>query len=346
MKKPKNDQRKIEEVDLLKLKFFRYLFGRCEQKGLGNIGPNILYTGTGRAALRIILEHLTIKGILANKNSEILIPQWLCQSVAYTLSRFCHPTISVTNNIKALMVYHQYGFPQNMDEICGFCEENNITLIEDCANVYESYYKTKRLGTFGEASIFSFSKLFPSVLGGALVTRNKELYEYGKSRLKDTKYSHVVYWSRLLWEILKDTPFRQMVSDIQEMVYAKTDGAFRIKDISLRAVGYQLKRNIWQRRKRNYLFVLEYFSDRPEYFQGLEREGVTPYVAPLFDREDNLEKMKKKLLENNILTGIYHFDVNRNILDPVFRKCLWIPVHQGLELEDVERICAVVKKAV
>ena len=58
-----------------------------------------------------------------------------------------------------------------------------------------------------------------------------------------------------------------------------------------------------------------------------------------FRYEDNLKMMVKKLREKNIFTGIYHFDVNRNILDPNFQKCMWIPVHQGLNKDTLKLIC-------
>ena len=45
------------------------------------------------------------------------------------------------------------------------------------------------------------------------------------------------------------------------------------------------------------------------------------------------------LLEKNISTGIYNFDVNRNLFNPLYKKCIWVPVHQGLSTKKMSEIC-------
>lgn len=335
----------IEEVQYIKLNFLRYLFGNSKIQIFEDFPAKVLYTGTARAALRIILEYLTMKGVIANKNDEVLVPQWICQSVIHTMHKLCFPTLTVSKNLKGIMAYHQYGFPQNMAEICGYCEENNLFLIEDCANVYESYYDGRRLGTFGLAAIFSFSKLFPSILGGALTANDDGLYEFGQKRIKESNkwLSNLTYGGRLIWECLKDAPLEGSVAKLQEMIYAVTDYSLIIRDVSLRIVGKQLFNKAMERRKENYQFILRYFDHRPEYFNGLEREGVIPYVVPLFDKMENLEKMVKRLRERKVITDIYHFDVNRNLLNPNFEKCMWVPVHQGIDPDTLEMICETIK---
>jgi len=349
MKNEYTQTERIEEVEYIKWNFLRYLSGSYEDKILEQLSSNfLLYTGSGRAALRIILEYLKFEGVLNNKNDQVLIPRWMCQSVIHTMHRFCFPTLTMNKNVKGVLVYHQYGYPQNMDEICNFCEENNLFIIEDCANVYESYYKGKHLGTFGLGAIFSFSKIFPSIYGGALATNNNELYKFGKERAKQSSrfLPYLTYSGRILYECFKDGVLREPVTALQEMIYAVTDGALNIKDISLRIINKQLMNKAMERRRENYRFILDYFDNKPEYFSGLERDGVIPYIVPLFDKEKNLQSMAERLNEKKIVTGIYHFDINRNVLNPDFKKCLWVPVHQGISEGTLEMICDTIKKAV
>jgi len=344
--------KKIEDVQYLKTDAFFYLFGKFENHVFEDVDTNVLFTGSGRAALRLILEFYRLNKILADKNSQILVPRWLCYSVLSSIQKFCMPALTMNNGVRGVFVYHQYGYPQKMEEISDFCKEKDLFIIEDCANVFESYYHDKRLGTVGDAAIFSFSKLFPSLLGGTLMTGNKDLFNFSQTRLLHCKtkiscrkLSINTYFDRFLYECFKNTFLSESVKNLLEKSYGIIDRAYLIRDISLRIVNEQIKNGMWEQRKKNYKLVLEYFSDQPEYFRGLEREEVIPYVVPLIDKEENLKRMADALLAHNVMTGIYHFDVNRNLLNPNFKKCLWIPVHQGINSENMERICEIIKKA-
>ena len=62
----------------------------------------------------------------------------------------------------------------------------NIPLIEDCAQSFGSYFKGRKLGTFGELSTYSFyaTKMFTSIDGGMILTDSKKL----ATRMKDLRY--------------------------------------------------------------------------------------------------------------------------------------------------------------
>ena len=78
---------------------------------------------------------------------------------------------------KVLMVQHTFGLPAEMNEILEICQKNNLILIEDCAHSLGAEYYGKKVGTFGRASFFSFSrdKVISSVYGGMAVTNDDEL---------------------------------------------------------------------------------------------------------------------------------------------------------------------------
>lgn len=107
--------------------------------------------------------------------------------------------------IKIFLPVHLYGLPCEMDEIESICQEYNLKIVEDSCQAFGSEYKGKKVGTFGEASAFSF---FPTKnLGGAgdggiistknnyLATRLKKLRVHGSER----RYYHdeIGYNSRL-----------------------------------------------------------------------------------------------------------------------------------------------------
>ena len=78
---------------------------------------------------------------------------------------------------KVLMIQHIFGLPADIDEISEICQKNNLILIEDCAHSLGAEYKGRKVGTFGKAAFFSFSrdKVISSVYGGMVVTNDDEL---------------------------------------------------------------------------------------------------------------------------------------------------------------------------
>lgn len=111
----------------------------------------------------------------------------------------------ITSRTKAILPVHLYGQPVEMNEVLAIAQKENLMVIEDCAQAHGATYHGKAVGSFGEASGFSF---YPGknlgALGdaGAVVTNNeaveakvRALGNYGS----DYKYHHIYqgYNSRL-----------------------------------------------------------------------------------------------------------------------------------------------------
>lgn len=85
---------------------------------------------------------------------------------------------AISSRTKAIMPVHLFGNPCDMDFIIDFAKENNLHVIEDCAQAHLAKYKNQLVGTFGIASSFSF---FPGKnLGaygdaGAILTNDDDL---------------------------------------------------------------------------------------------------------------------------------------------------------------------------
>lgn len=81
-------------------------------------------------------------------------------------------------DISALLIVHLYGLSCDMDRIMELVEKYNLTLIEDCAQSHGAEYKEKKVGTFGDTSIFSFypTKNMTTGEGGIVLTNNEEIY--------------------------------------------------------------------------------------------------------------------------------------------------------------------------
>jgi len=90
----------------------------------------------------------------------------------------------VTERTKAIIAVHLYGLPAEMNAIVEIAKRRNLKLIEDCAQAHGATYKSRKVGTFGDAATFSF---YPSKnLGafgdaGAIVTNSAETAEVARA---------------------------------------------------------------------------------------------------------------------------------------------------------------------
>ncbi len=83
----------------------------------------------------------------------------------------------ITKRTKALIVVHLYGQPAKMGELVKIAKENNLVLIEDCAQAIGARYKGRLIGSFGDISCFSFYQAKNLVCGeGGMISTNFGMY--------------------------------------------------------------------------------------------------------------------------------------------------------------------------
>lgn len=309
----------------------------------GKLEENITYTFSGKSAISILLRYFRKTGILENKTDQILVPRWLGTWIYITIHKFCFPSLVYGPGVKGIFVYHQWGFPQNMDDIMEFCREKNLFCIEDCAHAFESSYKGKRVGTYGDASLFSLAKFFSCVAGGAIYTESPQIKVFIESVLKEhnSALGRKVFHHRAVFD--SNPSFKNLIE--LERNYAIYDKILRCDTYALGAVRQQLKEGALQKRQRNYRIFLEEFN-RYGFAETLSADGIMPWIFPLFLKEKHRKKVAMSLTEKGIESGLYHFDINRNMLKPDFKECVAIPCHQGLSENNILRIIEIVKKAV
>jgi dTDP-4-amino-4,6-dideoxygalactose transaminase len=76
---------------------------------------------------------------------------------------------AITPNTRAVLPTHLYGLPCDLDPILALARRHNLKVIEDCAHSLGSTYNGQMVGTFGDASFFSFQAFKPlNTFGGGL----------------------------------------------------------------------------------------------------------------------------------------------------------------------------------
>ncbi len=102
----------------------------------------------------------------------------------------------ITSKTKAIMAVHLYGHPCDMDALTKIAKENEIFLIEDCAEAIGTEYDGKHVGTFGDIATFSFfgNKTITTGEGGMVVTNDETLHQRSLHFKGQGLAKHRQYW--------------------------------------------------------------------------------------------------------------------------------------------------------
>ncbi len=254
---------------------------------------------------------------------------------------------AITEKTKAVVLVHYGGAPiKHLPGIQALCQQRGIILIEDCAQAIGASAKglgstapAIACGTAGDFGCFSFQavKHITTGDGGMLVIRNPELIEKAK---------------RLRWFGIDRAAklADRWANDITELgyKYQMTDIAASMGIKSLKVLPDQLN-------KRKTM-AHEYFVTL-DGVPGISVLDYTPGTGAAWlctvavDRRDDL---KRKLAEHGIESGQVHYRNDRYSIfkasrgnfpnmDAIDGKYLVLPLHMGMDLEDVERVCEVIK---
>lgn len=142
----------------------------------------------GHMALELTLQAMNLQG-------EVITTPFTFASTTHAIVRnglepvFCdiEPTTYtldaaklerlITDRTCAIMPVHVYGNVCNIEEIERIARKYGLKVIYDAAHTFGETYKGRGIGSFGDASCFSFhaTKVFNTIEGGAVCYRNEEL---------------------------------------------------------------------------------------------------------------------------------------------------------------------------
>lgn len=306
------------------------------------------YMGSGKAAIAAALVFLRETGVLPDKMAPVLVPKWLGYPVYQTMLEQAFPTTEPASGAKVLLAYHQYGFPQDMTRVLEYADFHKLVLIEDCAHAFDSELRGRRLGTFGDFAVFSYSKFaFCGALGG--IASKSEAFADMLDRRMAAAPSVLprlidVFRRADEWNLARETPFAAgPMTRIRKALFAVYGDSPLPLSGSLRR---WLSRRADERaaRRANLAQILDAFAGT-ELCAGLEREGVTPFVVPLFVPDARVDAVVRALASIGVRTGGYWFDVKRFVVEPEFKRCVPLPCHSQVTANDVARMAEAVRSA-
>lgn len=185
---------------------YRKYINLFEEKFAKYIGRKYaLATSSCTAAL-----HLSYLSLGLKKGDEVIVPNitWIAsiEPLYYVGAKpifadiepdtWCIDPVDIkkkiTKKTKAIMIVDLYGSMPDMNSILKIAKKYQLKVIEDAAEAIGCEYYSKKAGSFGDASCFSFhgSKTLTTGEGGMLLSDNKNFIERAKyfyDHCKDTK---------------------------------------------------------------------------------------------------------------------------------------------------------------
>lgn len=323
-----------------------------ELKSYLNIDNISLFTN-GHTALELCLQAMNLSG-------EVITTPFTFASTTHAIVRnhlepvfcdidpitYCIDTTKIedliTDKTTAIVPVHVYGNICNIEEIERIAQKYGLKVIYDAAHTFGVSYKGKGIGNFGDASMFSFhaTKVYNTIEGGAICYHDKEL---GKDLYKLRDFG------------IKDAETVDGVGSNGKMnEFVAAMGLCNLRHVDAEIA----KRKCVVECYRNNLVSVEGIQLPPVQENVLPNYSYFPIVVneKIFGSTRN--EIFMALAENDIHARKYFypitnaFDCYHNRFDVsqtpialhISKRVLTLPLYADLSIEDVNRICDIIRK--
>ena len=312
---------------------------------------NIDLLTNGHMALELTIQAMNLQG-------EVITTPFTFASTTHAIVRngltpvfcdidpetYCMDTTKIesliTDRTCAIMPVHVYGNVCNIEEIERMANKYELKVIYDAAHTFGETYKGKGIGSFGDASCFSFhaTKVFNSIEGGAVCFKDKhlgeKLYELKNFGIHGPEEVPAVGANAKMNEFCAAMGLCNL-HHVDEEIAKRKAVVERYRERLDNVEGIQLN-TIQPEVKSNYAYfpvIFEeklYGASRAEVFDKLAEHGIgaRKYFYPL---TNTFECFHGK------------YDVTKTpVALHVSKRVLTLPLYADLTLEEVDRICDII----
>lgn len=319
----------------------------CEYLGVENID---LLTN-GHMALELTLQAMNLQG-------EVITTPFTFASTTHAIVRngltpvfcdidpetYCMDASKIekliTDRTCAIMPVHVYGNVCSTEEIERIAHKYELKVIYDAAHTFGETYKGKGIGSFGDASCFSFhaTKVFNSIEGGAVCFKDKQLGQ----KLYELKNFGI--------HGPEEVPAVGANAKMNEFCAA-------MGLCNLRHINEEIKK-----RKQVTEWYMERLCDIPGIkLRKIQKDVESNYAYfPIIVDDKVYGKTRNEIKDNLAKNGIYarkyfypltneaecfygRYDIgNTPIAKHISRRVLTLPMYSELSKEDVVRICDII----
>ena len=249
----------------------------------------------------------------------------------------------MTDKVKAIVCVHYGGLPCDMDELKSIADEWGIPIIEDAAHAVGAKYKGVDIGSISDFTMFSFQaiKHITTGDGGMVVIKDKELVDKAE-RLRwfgiDRKAKQAGIWENDITEIGYKYQMTDIAAAMGIVSLAEFDEQSKLRKTLFKTYSEELA-NCDRLR-----IVGSGFTDRIH--------AAWLFTVIVEDRY----KLQEKLRDNKIESNQMHFRNDRYSIfkeftdgkkfpnmDKVEDDYLVLPLHTKMTVEDVRKVCSVIK---
>ncbi len=314
---------------------------------------NVELFTNGHMALELTLQAMNLQGevittpfTFASTTHAIIrnrLTPVFCDIDPITFTIDCSKLESlITDRTCAILPVHVYGNICNIEEIERIAHKYELKVIYDAAHTCGETYKGQGVGSFGDASCFSFhaTKVFHSIEGGAVCFRDKHLGE--------------VLYELKNFGIHGPEEVREIGANAKMNEFCAAMGLCNLRHLDEEIA----KRKKVVERYRSYLAGVDGIQ-----LNAVQKDVKANYAYfPVIIEEKKFgssrEEVYDKLVENNIgarkyfypLTNTFppfrkRFDVTKTpVALHISKRVLTLPLYADLAMEDVDRICEIVLK--
>lgn len=246
----------------------------------------------------------------------------------------------ITDRTCAILPVHVYGNICNIEDIERIAHKYELKVIYDACHTFGETYKGKGVGSYGDASCFSFhaTKAFNSIEGGAVAFKDKglgmKLYELKNFGIHGPEEVDAVGANAKMNEFCAAMGICNL-RHLETEIGKRQKVAERYRSSLEGVEGIQL--NVIQSEvKSNYAYFPVVFDEkifgasRAEVFDALAEEGIgaRKYFYPLTNTFSAFHG-KYNVMETPVALH-------------VSKRVLTLPMYADLAFEDVDRICEII----
>lgn len=208
---------------------------------------------------------------------------------------------AITDRTKAVIPVHFAGNVSDMDRIMDIAGENNLLVVEDCAQAHGSKWKAKGVGSIGDMGTFSFqqSKTMTAGEGGIIITDSEDLakkcYSYhhiGRIEGRPFYEHHRLAGNERMTEWQAAILLAQL-DRLEEQTKTRDHNARHLTKLLSSIPGIEaLKEDERVSIRGYYIYIFKYFKGkfkglpRKRFIEALNAEGIpchSGYPLPLYD---------------------------------------------------------------